>query len=62
MINPASVPNTTMDPASRISHTRIPEPAEAPPAGPQSAFQVHNLSIWYGEKQAVKDVTIDFPE
>jgi phosphate transport system ATP-binding protein len=25
------------------------------------AFKVHNLSIWYGQKQAINDVTIDIP-
>src|SRR4029077_9483965 len=25
------------------------------------AFQVENLSIWYGEKRAIKDVTVDIP-
>lgn len=27
-----------------------------------TAFQVEHLSIWYGQKQAVRDVTIDIPE
>lgn len=51
-----------MDSAPRISQTRIPESAEAPIAGSQPAFKVHNLSLWYGDKQAIKDVTIDIPE
>jgi phosphate transport system ATP-binding protein len=28
---------------------------------PHPAFEVSNLSIWYGEKPAVRDVTIDIP-
>src|SRR5713101_2721668 len=28
---------------------------------PRPAFEVSNLSIWYGEKPAVQDVTIDIP-
>ena len=28
---------------------------------PRPAFEVSNLSIWYGEKPAVRDVTIDIP-
>lgn len=34
------------------------EPKSAPPP---PAFEVTNLSIWYGEKQAIRDVTIDIP-
>ncbi len=62
MINPASLPNTTMDSAPRISQSRIPEPPETllPQAAP--AFKVKQLSLWYGEKQAIKNVTIDIPE
>jgi phosphate transport system ATP-binding protein len=33
---------------------------DSPPNQP-AAFQVRNLSIWYGQKQAVKNVTIDIP-
>jgi phosphate transport system ATP-binding protein len=60
MINPAFVPKTSMDSAPRISQSRIPEPVETPEVRP--AFQVHHLSLWYGVKQAIKDVTIDIPE
>jgi len=28
---------------------------------PRPAFEVSNLSIWYGEKAAIQDVTIDIP-
>jgi phosphate transport system ATP-binding protein len=33
---------------------------EPPPTTPP-AFQVEHLSIWYGQKQAITDVTIDIP-
>ena len=28
---------------------------------PKPAFEVKNLSIWYGQKEAIHDVTIDIP-
>jgi phosphate transport system ATP-binding protein len=34
-------------------------PAAAPAAKP--AFEVKNLSIWYGQKEAIHDVTVDIP-
>ncbi|PZR72677.1 MAG: phosphate ABC transporter ATP-binding protein [Chthoniobacterales bacterium] len=51
-----------MDSAPRISQSRIPEPPETllPQAAP--AFKIKQLSLWYGEKQAIKNVTIDIPE
>jgi phosphate transport system ATP-binding protein len=36
------------------------EPAAAEAAG-APAFDVRNLSIWYGEKQAIKNVSIEIP-
>jgi phosphate transport system ATP-binding protein len=41
---------------------RVERPAEPPPAvGPAPAltFQAKNVSIWYGEKRAIDDVTLD---
>jgi len=32
-----------------------------PPTSQPAAFKVKELSIWYGQKQAVKNVTIDIP-
>src|SRR5471030_1583798 len=32
-----------------------------PPTSQPAAFKVKDLSIWYGQKQAVKNVTIDIP-
>lgn len=46
------------------SQGEVPQPVPAAPpnsAVEATAFAVKNLSIWYGEKQAIKDVTIDIP-
>jgi len=40
------------------SATSAVEPAPAPNA---RAFEVKNLSIWYGEKQAIKDISMEIP-
>ncbi len=40
------------------SATSAVEPAPAPNA---RAFEVKKLSIWYGEKQAIKDVSMEIP-
>ncbi|MGH9694541.1 MAG: phosphate ABC transporter ATP-binding protein, partial [Bryobacteraceae bacterium] len=40
----------------------LPTPTTAPVAPPTApAFDVKDLSIWYGEKQAIKNVTIQIP-
>jgi phosphate transport system ATP-binding protein len=36
-------------------------PADSPPSPTGAAFKVDNLSIWYGEKQAIKNVSIEIP-
>ena len=36
-------------------------PAKKSPTATTPAFQVEHLSIWYGQKQAIEDVTIDIP-
>jgi phosphate transport system ATP-binding protein len=41
---------------------RVERPAQPPPSAepaPPLTFQVKNLSIWYGEKRAIDDVTLD---
>src|SRR6266513_5597975 len=41
---------------------RIERPAEPPPSterAPPLTFAVKNLSIWYGEKRAISDVTLN---
>ena len=40
----------------------VDQPVEPPPADesvPACTFQVKNLSIWYGEKRAIDNVTLD---
>ncbi|HEY4283640.1 MAG TPA: ATP-binding cassette domain-containing protein, partial [Chthoniobacterales bacterium] len=36
-----------------------PQTADEPASGP--AFEIKNLSIWYGQKQAIRDVSVDIP-
>src|SRR5437773_10318197 len=38
---------------------RAAEPAPTPESAPASTFQVKNLSVWYGDKRAIDDVTLD---
>src|SRR5450432_2472561 len=33
-----------------------------PPAPVRNAFDISNLNLWYGQKRAVEDVTINIPE
>jgi phosphate transport system ATP-binding protein len=52
----------TMPPQESIADARVKSetvPEEAPP--PALEFMVRNLSVWYGEKKAITDVTIDIP-
>jgi phosphate transport system ATP-binding protein len=60
MINPSAIPKTSMDPAP--THSRMRTLEKVRPAPEQSAFAVRDLSIFYGEKAAIKNVTIDIPE
>ena len=57
--------NLTMSPPtppSSSSSAITGQPAAAPVAPPTTpAFDVQNLSIWYGEKKAIKNVTIQIP-
>jgi phosphate transport system ATP-binding protein len=49
-------------PFSMPSSESILAKPESEIAGKQApAFEVRNLSLWYGDKQAIKDVTIDLP-
>ena len=50
-------PNSMSQQQATDSRTEGPEPPTSAPA----AFEVRNLSIWYGQKQAINDVTIDIP-
>ena len=45
--------------ASESNQTARPPAQET--SAPPPAFEVEHLSIWYGQKQAIKDVTIDIP-
>jgi phosphate transport system ATP-binding protein len=60
MINPIAIPKSSMDPAQTDSRMRTPEKVRPAPQDP--AFAVRNLSIFYSEKAAIKNVTIDIPE
>ena len=55
--------NLTMSPPTPSpSSATTSAPAVPPVAAPTTpAFDVKNLSIWYGEKQAIKNVTIQIP-
>jgi phosphate transport system ATP-binding protein len=56
--------NKTAMPLETRATEDKPEPiarATEPPMSQAAAFQVKNLSIWYGQKQAIKNVTIDIP-
>jgi len=51
---PTSDP-TTLEPIDRTTETAEPVPSA------RLAFEVRNLSAWYGEKPAIKDVTLNIP-
>jgi phosphate transport system ATP-binding protein len=54
--------NLVMQPSERIAEERVEPPTEVSPNGdaaPASTFQVKNMSIWYGEKRAIQDITLD---
>jgi phosphate transport system ATP-binding protein len=49
-------------PSERIAEEGVEQLAEVPSnseTAPESTFQVKNMSIWYGEKRAIQDVTMD---
>jgi phosphate transport system ATP-binding protein len=51
-----------MPTSERIAEERVEQLPEVPSNSetvPASAFQVKNMSIWYGEKRAIQDVTLD---
>ena len=51
-----------MPTSERIAEERIEQLPEVPSNSetvPASTFQVKNMSIWYGEKRAIQDVTLD---
>jgi len=49
-------------PSERIVEEGVEHPSEVPSnseTAPASTFQVKNVSIWYGDKRAIQDVTMD---
>jgi len=61
MINPPSVVRTP-ETSPQVSEAGNAEPAKAEVDSAPPAFKVRDLSIWYGEKQAIKNITIDIPQ
>jgi phosphate transport system ATP-binding protein len=53
---PMSLPKPAVDAPTEQGMQTVDSSTTQPPA-----FQVENLSIWYGQKQAIQDVTIDIP-
>jgi len=54
--------NLIMPTPERIAQEGVAQVAEVPSNSetvPASTFQVKNMSIWYGEKRAIQEVTID---
>jgi phosphate transport system ATP-binding protein len=54
--------NLLMPISERIAEERVeqlPEVLSNSETAPASTFQVKNMSIWYGEKRAIQDVTMD---
>jgi len=54
--------NLLMPTSERIAEEGVEQLAELPSnseTAPASTFQVKNMSIWYGEKRAIQDVTMD---
>jgi phosphate transport system ATP-binding protein len=54
--------NLLMPTSERIAEERIEELPEVASNGetiPASTFQVKNMSVWYGNKKAIEDITLD---
>src|SRR5262249_52631754 len=54
--------NLVMQTSEGIAKERVDQPTGVFPNGeaaPASTFQVKNMSVWYGEKRAIQDVTLD---
>jgi phosphate transport system ATP-binding protein len=62
MIDPSSTLTKAMNPATPAPQIRMPAQTERATEAERAAFKIRNLSIFYGEKAAIKDVTIDIPE
>jgi phosphate transport system ATP-binding protein len=57
MIEAPAIRPTSMPSPEQI----LERPESAIVGNERPAFEVRNLSLWYGDKQAIKDVTIDLP-
>jgi len=54
--------NLLMPTSERIVEEGVEQPSDVPSnseTAPASTFRVKNMSIWYGEKRAIQDVTMD---
>jgi phosphate transport system ATP-binding protein len=54
--------NLVMPTSDRFAEERVEQPMEVPSNGeaaPAATFQVKNMSIWYGEKRAIQDISLD---
>src|SRR6059058_4369012 len=57
MMEGSVIPETAM----RSSEQILERPESAIVENEEPVFEVKDVSLWYGEKQAIKDVTIDLP-
>lgn len=61
MINPSTTSKPAVDPSTSAPESRKPVPSPPEAASPAPAFRSRNLSVFYGNKPAIKDVTLDIP-
>ena len=58
MVKTMAFPESTSSTSAKTGSALLETPART---SPPAAFAVKNLSIWYGEKQAIRNVSIDIP-
>jgi phosphate transport system ATP-binding protein len=61
MMNPSATVNPPMDPATSAPESRSSMADSPDGANSAAAFRSRNLSVFYGDKPAIKDVTLDVP-
>jgi len=61
MMNPSTTFKPAMDPPTSASDSRRSVSDQPEVERPAPAFQSRNLSVFYGNKPAIKDVTMDIP-
>jgi phosphate transport system ATP-binding protein len=61
MINPSSTSKPAVDRSISAPESRKAVPNHPDAATPAPAFRSRNLSVFYGNKPAIKDVTLDVP-